>query len=267
MDTNRIFHRICADEVAELMQNPELQVLDVRDRASFDKGHIGSARQVMGAELDRAILQISKNTPVLIYCNRGIASLTHAQMFADFGFQEVYSLNGGYEGWMLMQSAGQESDSSTARPSERLRAWLAAQGFPSENIHSTIAGETTPLMRACRLADAAIVAELLVLGAQIDARNSDGNQALWFACFSGSLEIMDLLIAIGIDINNQNDNGATCLMYAASSGKDVIVAKLLQAGVDTGVKTLDDYTALDMAASLTSLRLLRNVTGTSMTKN
>ncbi len=267
METNRIFHRICADEVADLMQNPELQILDMRDRASFDKGHIGSARQVMGAELDRAILQMPKTKPVLIYCNRGIASLTHAQMFADFGFREVYSLNGGYEGWMLMQSAGQHTGLATARPSERLRAWLAEQGFPSENIHSTIAGETTPLMRACRLADAAIVAELLVSGAQLDARNSDGNQALWFACFSGSLEIMDLLIATGIDINNQNDNGATCLMYAASSGKDEIVAKLLQAGVDTGVKTLDDYTALDMAASLTSLKLLRNVTGTSITKN
>ncbi len=258
METNRIFHRICADEVAQLIQNTELQILDVRDRASFDKGHIVSAQHVMAAELDRAILQIPKTNPVLIYCNRGITSLTHAQMFADFGFQEVYSLNGGYEGWMLMQSsAGQQSDSSTARPSERLRAWLTEQGFPSENIHSTLAGETTPLMRACRLADAAIVAELLVSGAQIDARNNDGNQALWFACFSGSLEIMDLLIATGIDINNQNDNGATCLMYAASSGKDEIVAKLLQAGVDTGVKTLDDYTALDMAANLASLKLIR----------
>ena len=257
MENNRIFHRICADEVAELMQNPELQILDVRDRASFDKGHIVSARHVTGTELDRAILQTPKNTPVLIYCYRGIASLTHAQMFADFGFREVYSLNGGYAGWMLAQSAEQQTDLSTPRPSERLRAWLAEQGFPSEDIHSTITGETTPLMRACRLADAAIVAELLVAGAQLDARNSDGNHALWFACFSGSLEIMDLLIATGIDINNQNDNGATCLMYAASSGKDEIVAKLLQAGVDSGLKTLDDFTALDMAASLASLRLLR----------
>lgn len=257
MESNRIFHRICADEVAELMRNPELQILDTRDRKSFDLGHIASARQVTGAELDSAILQTPKHKPVLIYCHRGTASLIHAQMFADFGFREVYNLNGGYEGWKLMQSAGQQGDSSTPRPSERLRAWLADQGFPSEDIHSTLTGETTPLMQACRLADAAIVAELLVLGAQVNARNSDGNQALWFACFSDSLEIMDLLIATGTDINNQNDNGATCLMYAASSGKDTIVARLLQAGVDTGVKTPDDFTALDMAASLVSLRLLR----------
>ena len=257
MESNRIFHRICADEVAELMRNPELQILDTRDRKSFDQGHIASAQHVNGAELDRAIQQTPRNKPVLIYCHRGTASLIHAQMFADFGFREVYNLNGGYAGWKLMQSAEQQTGLAAAGPSERLRTWLAEQGFPSEDIHSTIAGETTPLMRACRLADANIVAELLVLGARIDARNSDGNQALWLACFSGSLEIMDLLIASEININNQNDNGATCLMYAASSGKDEIVAKLLQAGVDTGVKTLDDFTALDMAASLVSLKLLR----------
>jgi len=257
MENIRIFHRICADEVTELMQNPELQILDVRDRVSFDKGHIASALHVTGVELDSIILQSPKNSPLLIYCYRGVASLTHAQTFADFGFREVYSLNGGYEGWMLMQSAGKSSESSTPRSSERLRAWLAEQGFPSENIHSAIDSGTTPLMRACRLADAPIVAELLVAGANLDARNSDGNHALWFACYSDSLEIMDLLIAADIDINNQNDNGATCLMYAASSGKDEIVAKLLQAGVNTGLKTLDDFSALDMAASLASLKLLR----------
>ncbi|MBZ0095803.1 MAG: thiosulfate sulfurtransferase GlpE [Sulfuricella sp.] len=109
MESNRIFHRICADEVEELMRNPELQILDTRDRASFDQGHIVSARHVTGAELDSAILQTPKHKPVLIYCHRGTASLIHAQMFADFGFREVYNLNGGYEGWMRMQSAGQQT--------------------------------------------------------------------------------------------------------------------------------------------------------------
>lgn len=256
MQNNRFFYRICADEVAELMRNPELQILDTRDRKSFDHGHIESARHVTGTELEQAILQTPKGKPVLIYCHRGSASLVQAQMFADFGFMEVYSLNGGYDGWKLMQSAGQQTGLA-AGSSERLRAWLAAQDFPVEEIDATLADGSTPLMRACRLADVKIVAELLVLGARIDARNNDGNQALWFACYSGSLEIMDLLIAAGIDINNQNDNGATCLMYAASSGKDEIVAKLLQAGVNTSIKTPDDFTAMDMAASLVSLRLLR----------
>lgn len=133
MESNRIFHRICADEVAELMRNPELQILDTRDRTSFDQGHIVSAQHVTGAELDSAILQTPKHKPVLIYCHRGTASLIHAQMFADFGFREVYNLNGGYEGWKLMHSAGQQTGLAAAGPSERLRAWLTDQSFPSED--------------------------------------------------------------------------------------------------------------------------------------
>jgi rhodanese-related sulfurtransferase len=134
MGSNRVFHRICADEVAELMQNPELQILDTRDRKSYDQGHIGSARHVTGAELDSAILQPPKHKPVLIYCHRGSASLIHAQMFADFGFREVYNLNGGYAGWKLTQSAGQHSGATTSSSSERLRTWLADQGFSSDDI-------------------------------------------------------------------------------------------------------------------------------------
>ena len=70
-------------------------------------------------------------------------------------------------------------------------------------------------------------------------------------------DLIALLINSGVDINHQNDNGATCLMYAASAGKTEIVARLLAAGAHTLVKSLDDFTALDMAANLECLALLR----------
>lgn len=134
MQQERFFYRICADEAADLMRNPGLQILDTRDRKSFDQGHLESARHVTGTELEQTILQIPKGKPVLIYCHRGSASLTHAQMFADFGFTEVYSLNGGYDGWIRWQSAGQQVGLAATGASERLRVWLAAQGFPVEEI-------------------------------------------------------------------------------------------------------------------------------------
>jgi hypothetical protein len=46
-------------------------------------------------------------------------------------------------------------------------------------------------------------------------------------------------------------------MYAASAGKTGIVARLLAAGANTQVKSLDDLTALDMAANLECQALLR----------
>ena len=40
-----------------------------------------------------------KDAPVLIYCYHGNASQEFAQIFSDFRFREVYSLDGGYEAW------------------------------------------------------------------------------------------------------------------------------------------------------------------------
>jgi hypothetical protein len=60
-------------------------------------------------------------------------------------------------------------------------------------------------------------------------------------------------------IDHQNDNGATCLMYAASTGKHAVVEALLAAGANPQLETLDGFSALDMAATIECLRLLRRV--------
>ena len=240
----RTVTRICADEAQSLLKRPEVLVIDVRDKPSYEKGHIGSAIHADARAIDKLVMQIPKETPILLYCYHGSASLVHGRMFADFGFGEVYSLNGGHEGWVHFNGKG------------RLQTWLEEHDFP--DVNSAYHDGTTPLMLASRLGNTAIVAELLVAGANPHARNSDGNQSLWFACYSGNLDIIDLLIAHGINIDNGNDNGSTCLMYAASAGKDTVVEKLLDAGADISLMNLDDYTALDMASSIGCLNLLRH---------
>ena len=141
--------------------------------------------------------------------------------------------------------------------SPALSIWLDSQGFSAENLDATIHNRTTPLMQAARLGDHAIAAELIQHGVELNATNNDGNNALWLACFNGDPQLIGLLIENGIELNNQNDNGATCLMYAASASKTEVVAQLLKAGADTKVKTLDDFSALDMAGNLACLTMLR----------
>ena len=126
-----------------------------------------------------------------------------------------------------------------------------------KQITSEVAGPMTPLMKAARERNAVAVAELIGAGTDVNARNADGNNALWLACVGSSLEVIEALLAAGIDIDNQNDNGATCLMYASSAGKDTVVARLLRAGAKTTLESLDGYTALDMASTIECLRLLR----------
>jgi ankyrin repeat protein len=63
-----------------------------------------------------------------------------------------------------------------------------------------------------------------------------------------------------VPIDHTNLTGATSLMYAASSSKPEIVQALLEMGADPFIQTQDDYSALDMAASLPCLQLLRAAT-------
>lgn len=247
-----LFHHISIAATHELFARGELLILDMRDELSYGLAHIETAKHVSSANVDSVIFGTPKTMPVLIYCYHGNASQIYAQMFSDFGFHEVYSLDGGFEAWSLAQA-----NSPSAAISEPLQQWLAAQGFPPDGINAPAEHGLTPLMKASRQGNTAVVTALVSTGAQLHVRNADGNNTLWLACVGANLEVINFLIRAGVDINNQNDSGATCLMYAASSGKADVVEALLAAGADAQRQTLDDFTALDMAATLECLNLLQ----------
>ena len=118
----------------------------------------------------------------------------------------------------------------------------------------------TPLMQAAWRGDAAAVDALLAQGASLTATNRDGNNALWLACVANDPALVTTLVRAGVPIDHPNLTGATCLMYAASSSKPLITRTLLELGADPHLCTQDDYTALDMAASIECLQLLRAAT-------
>ncbi len=246
------FRRIGVGEAEELIRRGGVLVLDVRDAESFGRAHIEGAQRVSSANLSVVINETPKSRSVLIYCYHGNASREYAQILSDFGFSEVYSLDGGYQAWSERQRAAGDASLGTT-----LQRWLAEQGFPPGDIDAAIANGTTPLMKASHTGQGAIVRTLIAAGAQRDARNADGNNALWLACVGNHLDVVDMLIDSGIDINNRNDNGATPLMYASSSGKVAIVERLLAKGADPAPATLDGFTALDLAATVECLALLR----------
>ncbi len=72
-------------------------IFDVRDVAVYQRGHVDGAAHLSE---ERALLwmkRLAKDAPVLIYCYQGNASKTFAQMFSDFRFSRVFSVDGGYE--------------------------------------------------------------------------------------------------------------------------------------------------------------------------
>lgn len=142
-----------------------------------------------------------------------------------------------------------------------LKTWLVQMGYPSDTLSNCVDARDsrgmTLLMHAARRGEAAMVRALLSRNADPAALNADSNGALWFACFADCGDCLAVLIDAGAPLNNQNVNGATALIYCASAGKAERVRQLLEAGADAGLRTLDDYTALDSASTRACLHLLR----------
>ncbi|VTZ27203.1 putative thiosulfate sulfurtransferase [Methylocella tundrae] len=245
------FRRIGVEDAQGLLTQGAL-VLDVRDADSFRRARIDGAHNVSTFNLSTVIETTPKNKPVLIYCYHGNASQEYARILSDFGFLDVYSLDGGYEAWRetLRASPGVPLD-------DAVRLWLAENGFPAGGVNAAIDNGSTPLMKASHKGRCDIVRRLIATGAELGLKNNDGNNALWLACVGAHLDVIDALVEAGVDINNRNDNGATSLMYASSTGKAPVVERLLLAGADIAVETLDGFSALDMAATVECLTLLR----------
>ncbi|QXP83156.1 ankyrin repeat domain-containing protein [Methylococcus sp. ANG] len=242
-----MFRRISTREAREVIATKEPLLLDVRDAAAYRGGHIPGA--LLFSDLNPLELRRSlpRDKPLLVYCYHGIASQDVAQMFADFGFGEVYSLDGGFEAWY--------ADTAQA-PADSLAGWLREHGFePGEPNRQ--AGGTWPLIKACQLGRADVVEALAAAGADLTVTDAYGNDALWAACYSGDLPTIAALLDAGVDPDRRNPSGATALIFAASSGRTEAVSLLLDRGADPGIRTEDDFTALDLAANIETLRLLR----------
>lgn len=91
------FQRISPGQAAAMIRSAEPpSVFDVRDLPSYQQGHVDIAAHLSEQRVLLWLNRLPKDKPVLIYCYKGNASQTYAQMFIDFRFAEVYSVDGGY---------------------------------------------------------------------------------------------------------------------------------------------------------------------------
>lgn len=139
-----------------------------------------------------------------------------------------------------------------------IATWLQAQGFQVDQPLLANDKGQQPTILAAQQGNVEVLGYLLQLGADLNQVDLYGNNALWAACFAGSSECIAMLLAAGINIDYQNLTGVTALIYSSSSGKDEVVKQLLQAGANPLLVSQDEFSALDLAATLPCLKLLRS---------
>lgn len=74
-------------------------LLDLRDPCAYARGRIMLAQPVGEPDLLRLAATTPRETPILVYCDTGASAPQYAQALADYGFDAVYCLDGGFEAW------------------------------------------------------------------------------------------------------------------------------------------------------------------------
>lgn len=111
------------------------------------------------------------------------------------------------------------------------------------------------LIDAAKQGDAAQVENLLARGADVNARETNGQltlmryTALIWAAYKGNRDVVKILLVHGADVCVSDRENRTPLMMAASAGHLDIVRMLADAGADIQAKSNHHDTALLMAAS------------------
>jgi rhodanese-related sulfurtransferase len=92
---------LSANDVIKLTNSGGALVLDVRDRAQFESGHIIDARHIPSAEIASRADSIKKykDKPVVVYCDSGLTSAAAARALRAQGFAKVATLRSGLQGW------------------------------------------------------------------------------------------------------------------------------------------------------------------------
>jgi ankyrin repeat protein len=96
------------------------------------------------------------------------------------------------------------------------------------------------------------VTKLLAKGADVNAKDDNGQTPLGYASSFGRKKVIPVLLkAPGIDVNSREKDGTTLLMHAAENGEPDAGLALLKAGADAKAVAPDGSTALHRLCSVT----------------
>lgn len=84
----------------------DMQIIDTRKAAQFEKACVDCAVNVPLGDLRAAAKDMDKNKPTVVYCNGGVTGNAAQNVLRNLGFTNVYNLSGGNKNYQLFKKYG-----------------------------------------------------------------------------------------------------------------------------------------------------------------
>jgi rhodanese-related sulfurtransferase len=107
-NTNNYVVQLTSQQFNETVLHKDYNIIDVRNKAEYDKGAIKGAINIYHEDLEAAFDNLperfNNELPTVFYCTGGVMSYIAAIKAQKNGFINVFNLEGGYADW-IKQSA------------------------------------------------------------------------------------------------------------------------------------------------------------------
>lgn len=88
---------LTADEVAAVMQNEPIFILDVRKKSEFDSEHIIKAISAPLDYINESMMKVDKNKTYFVHCAGGYRSMIFVSILKARGYDNLIEVNGGFK--------------------------------------------------------------------------------------------------------------------------------------------------------------------------
>ncbi len=93
------FKHLSVTELQLLVKEKPITLIDIRDQPSYLAGHIDGALHIDNNNVEQFLVDANRELPLVVCCYHGNSSQGAADYFNQQGFEDAYSLDGGYTAW------------------------------------------------------------------------------------------------------------------------------------------------------------------------
>jgi thiosulfate sulfurtransferase len=86
-------------EALMMQEEQSAVILDIRDPQSFAASHATGSKHLTNDTIVSLLDDIELDQPILVMCYHGVSSQGAAQYIVNQGYENVFSIDGGFEAW------------------------------------------------------------------------------------------------------------------------------------------------------------------------